>query len=86
MRLYRCTRSAHYQRDCLGRDDTALRQGHYVSACDADHARQAMAAHFPTDATHWSGRRDLRDLFPAECRDLRWAPHSPYCEWCGGAS
>ncbi len=71
---YRCTRSMLYRHDCLGRDDLAARQGHYVWAESPESARLKMSRDFPQDMlksksgqdmTHGSEHPSLADAFTA---------------------
>lgn len=46
---YRCTRQALYQHDCIGRDNTRVRQGYYIEADDEADAIDEMVCLFPKE-------------------------------------
>jgi hypothetical protein len=49
MAEYRCTRNQPYGPGCPGYDNPRARQGHYITACCPENARQQMKERFPED-------------------------------------
>ena len=46
---YRCTRTALYQHDCLGKNDISARQGYYIQAHGIEEAWEQMATRYPEE-------------------------------------
>jgi hypothetical protein len=63
LKEYRVTREYPY-RECTKFPDFEVRQGHYVTARNAEEALQIMAKRFPEDVTagYWFALKHWRDI------------------------
>lgn len=68
---YRCTRQALYTHDCIGRDQTSARQGHYIVAEDMPSAIDEMVDRYPED---YSKGFTIQQCKPVRGKLFEWTP------------